>query len=1170
MSHGTIFCVTVTGKFAKLSFFNKDSFNLFVIISPEKIEMVSCDHDDLIKRLPAHKFVDIIRLDDIIENKRLPDLQNTVQRMYPLIGDHLMHQLLDPEKHSDIYYILNLLLVNKENLASILFNINSGTVESLDYKIWLELINNDNVDKTSIIKLRKFFQKSQYENIQTAGKALLKYPTNNILHALVDDIKCIEWHKHIKDGVNSYFFQQNAKNVQSQRSIDDEEQLQTFLGIMCQYDKIVNFEKSNEEKDIEEKKSKKQTSGDEIENINTLSDVFNFIDSKFNMSKIMDVVIDIQSRNIKNCIQIKKQNKCSLGNNCNIFYNIRKTRQHRLLSRALKSEQQYEKQNNHMKLEDFTKMELLNLAHVRLFHKQQGNERILSERRDIVASQLEFEKEILFMDKVHMKNNKLMSFRSYCLQEEYETEGIYDDMFPDNDDQSNIYQHFCNNLPNEINEYYALKKFLFNYTINPADNTAINRNLIELDFGQDVIAWDVKPKFDNIKEEWLHNQYFPIEHDLYQSLYLKSSIISNQQKNKTSYNLSVDDVLCIKMYTDTNELQSNFRHSFRTKSDANRRSQFLHWATILNIVFMKIEVANELYECNQFICSVTLYHGLNRLFDTKTLVNQFNGPLSTTWEQSVAKTFAGDQGMILEIDKGINNKNVNAIEVDWISCHDTEQEILLMNPKVLIQKSVVFTKDVQLKTFNLKNILSTTIIEDTDAFTNLSAFLQSTWIVSCLEEVVKDKEFVQRVEFFLPKKYLNEMNVFEFIFFECGHYQIANYVTKYYDKTHDEIFEKLIDIDSLISMNDDNFVTKTTSVSQLYIKYPPQMLKMNIIYEDDDNNKVIKPFGTKKTKQMLLQTELILQHIDQRQLDEAKHIAMNIEIKYHHRNNDGKKSGIRKWRYKSANFSLTKLLSGNDMNLKIDQDTTFTSSTLCVASLFLTNACHVTCINDIGEFRIICKNNVLIDEYCSISMNECGVKGATYDEEKKQVIYGMDDKHNGASGIFYAGGAGYKHKGERSYGYKHGKGYGGSKYLNDDIMNNNDIMKFSTGFGGGCAKLVTGSKGGDGGGKIIILCDKLIIKEGAKITANGGNGKNLGGGGSGGSIICISSDTDIDRDKAKVIFAVNGGTGDGDAGDGSDGLIQWIYSDKSPYDTTLGDEYLPTIKCKKWFDNILW
>eukprot|EP01084_Bolivina_argentea_P045598 83938_1 len=76
--------------------------------------------------------------------------------------------------------------------------------------------------------------------------------------------------------------------------------------------------------------------------------------------------------------------------------------------------------------------------------------------------------------------------------------------------------------------------------------------------------------------------------------------------------------------------------------------------------------------------------------------------------------------------------------------------------------------------------------------------------------------------------------------------------------------------------------------------------------------------------------------------------------------------------------------------------------------------------------------------------------------------------------------------------------FGGDKYLTSKIMEtNNGYSRFSVGFGGGCAQNEVGSKGGNGGGKIIILCNELILKDEGKITSNGGDGFKSGGGGSG-------------------------------------------------------------------------
>eukprot|EP01084_Bolivina_argentea_P176334 305164_1 len=399
------------------------------------------------------------------------------------------------------------------------------------------------------------------------------------------------------------------------------------------------------------------------------------------MPQLMDVLFDIKHKKIEDSDKIMKNHECKLRHDCNIVNNVVQTREQR---RDMRHQRELSRSRNRKhsrfhssgllqsQFKHYSKIELLDLIHIRLFHQEQTDRRLLSDTDDILTAQLKFETVILFKDSLN--NHKLGWVKQFCDEENYDSEAIYDDLHPDNDGQSNIYRYFKNMLGSKPKAYYKLKKDIYKYTIYPPDNKAIERNLIELDFGEHIINWNVEAKFYNIKEEWLHNDFFPLGSDIYDSLCEKAEWIAQTKKNKQSYNLDTYDMLCIKTYTDTNELQSNFRHAFRTTADVNRRSQFVHWATTFQTVYIKIEMANRLHNSHQFISNVTLYHGLNRLFDTKQLMRQFYGLLSTTWEESVAKNFAGGAGMILQISQEINNKNVNAIEVDWISCHETEKE----------------------------------------------------------------------------------------------------------------------------------------------------------------------------------------------------------------------------------------------------------------------------------------------------------------------------------------------------------------------------------------------------------------------------------------------------------------------------------------------------------------
>eukprot|EP01084_Bolivina_argentea_P071065 129245_1 len=702
----------------------------------------------------------------------LSELQNSLQHLHPVITNAVLESFIslyhDCSK-VEIFGLCSMMLRFSYSLLAIILsniktlNINIS-VKELCCMIWLELITNSNIEKMSIIKLRKICESIEGEQIP--GKLLLEYANNNILKLITEKIKHVEWKKYIESYIIASLIKQKPAILFAHKELADKEQIQKFVAIMSMYDKIMNSnddEKHQNEHDEHyysnnsEKKMVKNAF-----NLNDLRELFDFIDNEMNMSQLLDISFDIKRKNIENSDQITKDYQCKLKYRCSILNN-HITNRNRLLS-------QNEKRPYSMTQQNYSKMELLDLMHIRLFHNElirNGLIRNFRNRDDntlVFDSKFEADKLLidqftnanslqclklfcekeeydseaiyddlwsvtvddeqsnifccfvntikqqtdqyyrlkefisnytinppneLFTDKLD-SNKTLMVFSLFVESEEYDTDAIYNDMYPDNDDQSNIYDYFKNNKKCKMNEYGILKEDIAHHTINPFDENECRRHLAELDFGVHVSHWDVSAQFSDMKEEWLKNEYFPIQQEVIDNINTKSKIIANQRRNKSSYNLTSDDILCIKMYTDTNKLQSNFRRAFRADANKNRRSQFIHWATNFHIVYIKIEMANQLHQCNASIHNVTLYHGLNSLFGTKKLIRQFHGALSTTIEDSVAATFAGASGMILQIDTKINNNNMNGIEVDWISCHDIEKEVLLLNPKVMIQKSMIF------------------------------------------------------------------------------------------------------------------------------------------------------------------------------------------------------------------------------------------------------------------------------------------------------------------------------------------------------------------------------------------------------------------------------------------------------------------------------------------------
>eukprot|EP01084_Bolivina_argentea_P139591 245558_1 len=153
------------------------------------------------------------------------------------------------------------------------------------------------------------------------------------------------------------------------------------------------------------------------------------------------------------------------------------------------------------------------------------------------------------------------------------------------------------------------------------------------------------------------------------------------------------------------------------------------------------------------------------------------------------------------------------------------------------------------------------------------------------------------------------------------------------------------------------------------------MCTMNIVYEYDTDDKVIKQFGTKQAKPMLVNTNLILQHIDQRRLykiNKGLTISIDMQIKYQYMNNDGDKSGVRIWRFRLQNF---KYKIQKEFNWKISHNTMITCPAIYVSSLWITNEATVgqhhsddINISNNKQFIFVCQENILIDEKCSINI----------------------------------------------------------------------------------------------------------------------------------------------------------------------------------------------------------
>merc|ERR1712154_453037 len=132
---------------------------------------------------------------------------------------------------------------------------------------------------------------------------------------------------------------------------------------------------------------------------------------------------------------------------------------------------------------------------------------------------------------------------------------------------------------------------------------------------------DIRPKYDHLKEEVLNNKYAPITEKTWNGILKKCNKIlkgefSSKRKNRWSKllrdnKIGMKHLVALKLYTDFDLLQREFRKSFRApyNKTKERLEAFYHWREALQETFLKFSLIPS-SSLNQ---PSTLFHGINSL-----------------------------------------------------------------------------------------------------------------------------------------------------------------------------------------------------------------------------------------------------------------------------------------------------------------------------------------------------------------------------------------------------------------------------------------------------------------------------------------------------------------------------------------------------------------------------
>eukprot|EP01084_Bolivina_argentea_P231711 390674_1 len=341
-------------------------------------------------------------------------------------------------------------------------------------------------------------------------------------------------------------------------------------------------------------------------------------------------------------------------------------------------------------------------------------------------------------------------FVYYVTQEEYDWETILYDLDYNNQPfQSNIYL-----LCQEHHKEYLFDLLCKNYENdihNINNNEEETNNVIALNFGISVLNWfeyGDGPTYGTFMEEISNNEC--MSKKLLEQY--KAHCLVKINNSETVYKYTLEEMLSLKLYTDTNELCAELRKShWNLQQMIKLKRNFYWWA--MNVYKAALYHARPLprFDSDR-VDPMKLYHGINTILAVDAQVPKYHGPVSTSLVDTVGHQFSNSSGLLWTIETTYYNPFtfVTAIDVSWISCHKNEAEMLLIDQYLHRSATKNYVNDNEMKVDYLLYTLKiyTNKITDTNMF-----WIQIGFVVSDeLLPIMKQRALSE------PTKYIEKGN----------------------------------------------------------------------------------------------------------------------------------------------------------------------------------------------------------------------------------------------------------------------------------------------------------------------------------------------------------------------------------------------------------------------------
>eukprot|EP01084_Bolivina_argentea_P305274 527350_1 len=333
----------------------------------------------------------------------------------------------------------------------------------------------------------------------------------------------------------------------------------------------------------------------------------------------------------------------------------------------------------------------LESLHYYLFHDEGNHRRVrFVVKKDPLQFSDEIDDFIEFIAKSTQSTTFVSQLNDWLIQEQFDWESILNDISIDMNEiksaQSNIYlllkEHQKNSVFDSIYRKYHKTEC----------NKHNNVNVIQT--GISALCWleyGDEPKHKTFIDEILFNEHSTITDTLLEEYKAKCSILMNT--TQVTYKYTLNELLALKLYTDTDLLCSKFRKAHWNDNNLIRLKREFYWWGI-NIYKAALYHSRPLPRFSMNSTKpMNLYHGINTVLAVTERTPKYSGPVSTTLVDTVAHQFSDGVGLLFEMKTTYCNpfNFIKGIDVSWISCHKQEAEILLIDQYLHITTTIDFS-----------------------------------------------------------------------------------------------------------------------------------------------------------------------------------------------------------------------------------------------------------------------------------------------------------------------------------------------------------------------------------------------------------------------------------------------------------------------------------------------